>query len=124
MAGPFAAGPVRRDGDAGDRRENEHDGERRIRVGRLGVFLFPAGRYVYVGSGRRNLSARIARHRRKRKLLHWHIDYFLRYAVIVEVERSSVSECALAARVGGWVVASGFGASDCGCRTHLFKVEG
>jgi Uri superfamily endonuclease len=33
----------------------------RIGVGRLGQFLFPAGRYVYTGSAKRNLEARIAR---------------------------------------------------------------
>ncbi|HQR50429.1 MAG TPA: hypothetical protein PKW44_02185 [Methylophilaceae bacterium] len=34
----------------------------RLTVGRLGVFDFPAGRYVYTGSARRSLEARIARH--------------------------------------------------------------
>ena len=32
----------------------------RLTVGRLGCFDFPAGEYVYTGSARRNLEARIA----------------------------------------------------------------
>ncbi|MGE5336851.1 MAG: DUF123 domain-containing protein, partial [Gemmatimonadota bacterium] len=49
----------------------------RCAIGRLGVFDFPAGRYLYTGSARRNLDARIARHLRGIKRLHWHIDYLL-----------------------------------------------
>jgi hypothetical protein len=45
-----------------------------IEVGRLGVCRFPAGVYVYTGSAKRNLEARIARHCRKDKTLRWHID--------------------------------------------------
>ena len=48
-----------------------------IEVGRLGVCRFPAGVYVYTGSAKRNLEARIARHCRKDKTLRWHIDYLL-----------------------------------------------
>lgn len=56
-----------------------------INVGKLGEFVFPAGFYVYVGSARRNLASRIARHRRKEKRLHWHIDYLLQHAEVKEV---------------------------------------
>ena len=49
----------------------------RIRVGRLGEFEFPAGRYVYTGSARRGLEARVRRHLSRAKRLHWHIDYLL-----------------------------------------------
>ena len=47
----------------------------RIRVGRLGTFDFPAGRYYYVGTAQRNRDARLGRHARKSKPLRWHIDY-------------------------------------------------
>ena len=40
---------------------------RRVRVGELGVFTFPKGHYLYVGSAMRNLTARIARHERRRR---------------------------------------------------------
>lgn len=95
----------------------------RVAVGRLGVFEFPAGRYVYTGSARRNLEARIARHLRKEKTLRWHIDYLLAapQAHVTGVERSTQPECALNQATAGRVLIPGFGASDCraGCGSHL-----
>lgn len=95
----------------------------RVTVGRLGTFRFPAGRYVYTGSARRNLEARIARHLRREKTLRWHIDYLLAApgARVVEVKRSSRDECELNRRTAGEVLVPGFGVSDCraGCGSHL-----
>lgn len=92
-------------------------------IGRLGVFAFPAGRYVYTGSAKRGIDARIARHRRREKPLRWHIDYLLGApgVRVVDVVRSRRGECASNRAVRGRVVASGFGASDCraGCGAHL-----
>jgi Uri superfamily endonuclease len=100
----------------------------RIRVGRLGLFLFPAGRYVYTGSAKRNLEARIARHLRKEKALHWHIDWLLSApgVKVATVKRSSESECILNQKVVGIAVVPGFGASDCrnGCGSHLHYLAG
>lgn len=95
-------------------------------VGRLGMFSFPAGRYVYTGSARRGFEARIARHLRSHKTLRWHIDYLLAApgVRIVEVIRSRRGECALNRAVAGRLVAAGFGASDCrtGCGAHLKRL--
>jgi Uri superfamily endonuclease len=95
----------------------------RIRVGRLGRFLFPAGRYVYTGSAKRNLEARIARHLRKKKAFRWHIDWLLSApgVKVATVRRSGESECILNQKVVGTVVVPGFGASDCRnrCGSHL-----
>ena len=95
----------------------------RVAVGRLGVFEFPAGRYVYTGSARRNLEARIARHLRKEKILRWHIDTLLALpeAHVTGVERSMQPECSLNQATAGAVLMPGFGASDCraGCGSHL-----
>ncbi len=95
----------------------------RLTVGRLGTFSFPAGRYVYTGSARRNLEARVARHLRKDKPLRWHIDYLLAspHATVERVERSTEAECVLNRQGGGTVPVPGFGASDCtaGCGAHL-----
>jgi Uri superfamily endonuclease len=92
-------------------------------IGRLGEFDFPAGRYVYTGSATRNIDARIARHLRPGKTLRWHIDYLVTGpgVRIVDVVRSGLAECALNRAVGGRIVATGFGASDCraGCGSHL-----
>lgn len=47
-----------------------------IEVGSLGGIRFHEGYYLYVGSAKRGLKARIARHlRKRRKTLRWHIDY-------------------------------------------------
>jgi Uri superfamily endonuclease len=95
----------------------------RIRIGRLGAFDFPAGRYVYTGSAKRNPEARIARHLSAVKRLHWHIDYLLTApgARIVDVLRFDEPECDVNRRTPGRVPVPGFGASDCraGCGGHL-----
>jgi Uri superfamily endonuclease len=94
-----------------------------VAVGRLGTFGFPAGRYVYTGSARRNFEARIARHLRAEKTLRWHIDYLLAApgVSVTGVRRSRKAECALNAATPGRAVVEGFGASDCraACGSHL-----
>ena len=96
---------------------------RRLRVGRLGTFDFPAGRYVYTGSARRGIEARIRRHLARAKRLHWHIDYLLADAAarVLRVELSTRAECRVNQSSGGRIVVPGFGASDCaaGCGSHL-----
>jgi Uri superfamily endonuclease len=95
----------------------------RVTIGRLGTFAFRAGRYVYTGSAKRHLDARIARHLRQEKTLRWHVDYLLaaRGVRVVGVRRSRRSECALNRATGGSIPVAGFGASDCraGCGAHL-----
>jgi Uri superfamily endonuclease len=104
-----------------------------LRVGRLGTFRFPAGYYVYVGSalGSGGLKARLARHRRRQKTVHWHIDYLLAHADIVgiRVDQSGQRlEChwarALLSMPAAQVVAPGLGASDCACPSHLIHFDG
>ncbi len=93
------------------------------RVGRLGDFDLPAGRYCYTGSARRAFEARIARHLRSEKRLRWHIDYLLAApgAQVEKVIRSRRDECVLNQSRRGAVLVPGFGASDCiaGCGAHL-----
>ncbi len=82
------------------------------------------GLYLYAGSAKRGLAARLARHLRKRKPLRWHID---RLTVAGKVVGAAVGtwrsglECrvaeALARRWG--LAAAGFGSSDCRCPGHL-----
>jgi Uri superfamily endonuclease len=94
-----------------------------IVVGRLGRFHFPAGRYRYTGSARRHLITRVRRHLAKEKSLRWHIDYLLNAATarVTAVELSSLEECCWQQQLGGEIIATGFGASDCraGCGSHL-----
>ncbi len=98
-----------------------------IRVGALGAFRFPRGYYLYIGSALNGLSARIARHLRRRdKKRFWHIDYLLEYARVIDVwarESTARLECrwarAALAQPNARVIAPRFGASDCDCATHL-----
>lgn len=100
--------------------------EARIVVGRLGIREFPAGTYVYTGSARRGLEARVRRHLALSKRLHWHIDYFLAChdARVIELRFSAEPECVLNQRTAGEVIVRGFGATDCcaGCGAHLKRM--
>jgi sugar fermentation stimulation protein A len=98
-----------------------------LTIGKLGKITFPPGYYLYVGSAMANLTARMERHRRLRKTLHWHIDYLraeVEFLAVLPI-RSSVSlECALANRmkeIAEWTI-PGFGSSDCTCPSHLFAL--
>ncbi len=98
----------------------------KITVGKLGEFIFPGGDYIYYGSARKGLRARVNRHLRSEKKLHWHIDYLLAAAAvtITRIRISTISECQLVAAGGGAVVVKGFGASDCiqACGSHLRRI--
>ncbi len=87
---------------------------------------FPKGYYVYVGSALNNLEKRIERHMSPDKKKHWHIDYFLEHAKVLDV-RTIVSEQRLECLVSRTVrqladsePMDGFGSSDCRCNTHLY----
>jgi len=99
-------------------------------IGRLGRFVFPRGYYAYCGSARRGLRARLARHRRADKKLHWHIDHLLaqpaaRLLLALPLPLRETDECALSQSFqqlpGASVPVRGFGSSDCrkGCPAHL-----
>ena len=99
-----------------------------IQVGKLGTFSLDGGWYAYAGSalGPGGLPARVARHARADKRLHWHIDYLLQYAALETIWQTSYPqrlECAWAAAVldlsGAQIAVRGFGASDCRCTSHL-----
>ena len=101
-----------------------------LRVGRLGVALFPQGIYVYTGSARNGLAARLRRHCKRNKKLHWHIDYLLaareaRIEKIILYPPAPGQECRrnreIASQAGAAVVLKRFGASDCtsSCASHL-----
>ncbi len=95
----------------------------RRRIGRLGLVEFPPGHYVYTGSAKRGLEARLERHLRRTKALRWHIDYLLtaRGVRVTGVRRSGRDECVLNRAVQGKIVCARFGASDCRayCASHL-----
>ncbi len=96
-----------------------------IMVGKLGVITAQPGYHVYVGSAMNGLDARMARHKRRRKRMHWHIDYLRAHATEVDalpIRSSTRDECALADALRAILLPGpeGFGCSDCDCPTHLF----
>ena len=73
------------------------------------------------------LEQRLARHLRKDKKLHWHIDYLLKKAKIIDTifleTADSNDECLAASRIAKIAddePVESFGSSDCSCNTHLF----
>jgi len=56
--------------------------------------------------------------------LHWHIDYLLKNAEIIDIlynENDSKQECFIAKQLNDKLsIISGFGCSDCRCKSHLF----
>ncbi|HKL77942.1 MAG TPA: GIY-YIG nuclease family protein [Gammaproteobacteria bacterium] len=96
-----------------------------VTVGRRGQCRFPDGWYIYTGSARRGLRARLRRHCAPptEKRLRWHIDYLLAQpqAEIRFIAVSEQPECALNRTVDGTMPCPGFGASDCrsACGSHL-----
>ena len=102
-----------------------------IEVGALGSRSFEEGLYAYAGSafGPGGLS-RVDRHRRiangDHDVRHWHIDYLLGADGVdiapVELFPDRDVECALATALqdAGVDCVVRFGASDCGCPSHLW----
>ncbi|MBI1980896.1 MAG: GIY-YIG nuclease family protein [Methylocystis sp.] len=94
-----------------------------VRVGKISARL-PAGDYLYCGSanGPGGLRARLARHMRREKRLHWHIDRLTAVATILGafIEEGG-DECALNAALDSLPTPiAGFGSSDCRrCAAHL-----
>jgi Uri superfamily endonuclease len=82
-----------------------------IQIGKKGEIIFENGCYVYVGSAMNSLTARIKRHLREEKKLHWHIDYLLKsdHSEIVDVRYTLTKErleCQVAHEISkkGWGV--------------------
>ncbi len=97
------------------------DGNKKIRVGKLGEIEFREGYYVYVGSAKKGFSKRVKRHFSKDKKLHWHVDYLSIEARALEAFRCRADEHTLAELAGRFMEGiKGFGSSDCKCYSHLF----
>lgn len=104
-------------------------------VGRLGVFDFPAGDYLYLGSARGpgGLRARLAHHSRLSANPHWHLDFLRSHAALRGAWYATAPgalECAWSQALlhlpGAGLPAPGFGSADCrqGCPAHLVAFTG
>jgi len=101
----------------------------RVNIGALGSIFFEKGLYAYVGSAQNGLEKRIERHLGKSKRKFWHIDYLLENDAVEIVKvfykkADKSEECKVAEKLAGKGVAvENFGCSDCGCVSHLFRVD-
>lgn len=101
---------------------------RNIQIGELGRTNFVKGYYIYLGSAKNNLWARIKRHLTDNKKRFWHIDYLLLSCgtKIREIWISSKEqECQMARQFfeKGFSYIPKFGSSDCHCKSHLFYID-
>ena len=108
----------------------EFDRPCRLAIATLAPATLAAGRYLYLGSARGpgGIRARVARHLRRDKTKHWHVDHLTaRGRIAGVITAPGGSECALA-RVAlkfKSVAApvAGFGSSDCRiCPAHLLRL--
>ena len=105
--------------------------EAEIEVGRWGRLRVEPAYYLYVGSafGPGGLRARVARHFRREKKNHWHIDYLREVTEPVEAwcchapMRLEHEWAEALSRLPGISCVAGFGSSDCGCEGHLFVMS-
>lgn len=98
-------------------------------------YEFSQGNYYYIGSAQKNLKNRIARHLKKDKKLHWHIDYFTSEndvkitRVFILPNFTKEFECRVVFKMGNIFKLQhkvlGFGNSDCNiCKSHfLFSAK-
>ncbi len=108
-----------------------HNPESREISTRSRSFTVPRGYFVYVGSAQRNLSSRLKRHLSTEKNCHWHIDFLLRHARVIEIriirEAEKSQESILAEKLAEIADFSipGFGATDSPAAAHLlgFKAK-
>jgi len=95
-----------------------------IPIGKLGCVSFPKAFYAYVGSAMNGFKVRLAHHLKQRKEPHWHIDYLLNEAKIVDIilcPGEQRAECFLAQQLArDFQFIPGFGSSDCHCSSHLY----
>jgi len=96
------------------------------------VHQLSAGQYIYAGSahGPGGIDARLRRHFRREKSLHWHVDRLTSLAASIHAfALEGGSECEIITRLSGLPGARhpipGFGSSDCRtCVSHLLRATG
>ena len=95
-----------------------------IRFGRNSSCDFPAGWYGYAGSAMGGLAGRLRHHCGISSRPHWHIDRLRHHVTLTGIVcgiTDSRIECEISHNLSRILdPVEGFGASDCGCRSHLF----
>lgn len=94
-----------------------------IEPGRLGRHVLARGWYVYTGSARRNMAARLRHHLAGGDTRRWHIDWLLGAGLgrVMHIRLDTEPECTVNARMDGRIMIPRFGATDCRhrCGSHL-----
>ena len=102
-----------------------------LEIGKFDRVELPNGLYFYGGSafGPGGLKARIGRHVRAKKSLHWHIDHvtsqgkFVALGVVENGNECDLVAAAIARECAAFPV-PGFGSSDCRtCISHMVKLN-
>ncbi|MFW3145924.1 MAG: GIY-YIG nuclease family protein [Thermoplasmatota archaeon] len=92
----------------------------------LGELRLRKGTYIYTGSAKAGLRARVPRHLRKITTPRWHIDYLSQVTTSKTVWRKPYGpdeECGAARELSRrYEGIKGFGCSDCKCGSHLFYI--
>ncbi len=95
-------------------------------VGKWGRIPLHPGFYLYVGSARGpgGVRARIKRHCREKKSLHWHIDYLLEELPLIRCwfthDPGKLEHFWARVMYKVFTPVNGFGCTDCTCPSHLF----
>ena len=101
-------------------------GSTRIRMPGQSISM-EEGLYLYVGSAKRGLEQRLARHMKKRKKCFWHIDYITsrRDTDVMAIYLSPYPECETLTAVSqlGPLFGRKLGSSDCKCLSHFVKLN-
>ncbi|MEN3190026.1 MAG: GIY-YIG nuclease family protein [Atribacterota bacterium] len=101
-----------------------------IIVGKLGKVFFKKGNYIYIGSAKACLEARLRRHLKKDKKSFWHIDYLLKSKKtkilqiwIIDKKMECQTAEVFCQDPTTEIIKKGFGSSDCKCVSHLFYIK-
>ena len=102
-----------------------------VEIGQWGTLDLSPGYYLYIGSafGPGGVFSRVARHCRKEKRKHWHIDFLREKTTLLAIWvdhspfRLEHDWAKGATRMKGLIPVRGFGCSDCQCDAHLFFSE-
>ena len=101
----------------------------KVQIGRWREIDLIPGYYIYVGSafGPGGVQARVSRHYRKKKSLHWHIDYLTHILspwgawYSHDTKRLEHTWATFFSDMRETSSVPGFGCSDCSCSSHLFQ---
>jgi sugar fermentation stimulation protein A len=95
-----------------------------VRVGSLGRTRFARGYCTYIGSARRDMRSKVARHLAGEKRKRWHIDWLTTQPGAAPIAVASTMLTGLECRIAIVLLGradmrvNGFGCFDCECESH------